>query len=95
MAVPGLGFAAILVVALALQLRGISGEFLADDFSHLDVISRFADQSRLWSWTMARFYEPLGNGTFAYRPIAFATYALDWLAYRGNATGWRVTSLLL
>lgn len=93
--VPGLAFVAVLVVALALQLRGIAGDFLADDFSHLDVISRFASQSRLWSWTMARFYEPLGNGTFAYRPIAFATYVLDWLAYRGNATGWRITSLLL
>ena len=44
---------------------------------------------------MERFYQPLGKGTFAYRPIAFATYGLDWLAYRGNAAGWRITSLLL
>jgi hypothetical protein len=92
---PLMAFAAIAVIGMALQLRGIAGGFLGDDFSHLDVISRFADQSSLWSWTLARFYEPLGNGTFAYRPIAFATYALDWLAYRDNAAGWRITSLVL
>jgi hypothetical protein len=83
------------MVGSALHLRGIGGAFLADDFSHLDVISRFSDQSRLWSWTLARFYEPLGNGTFAYRPLAFATYALDWVAYRNDAAGWRLTSFAL
>jgi hypothetical protein len=92
---PWFAFAVVATVGSALQLRGIGGAFLADDFSHLDVISRFADQSRLLSWTVARFYEPLGNGTFAYRPLAFATYALDWAAYRNDAAGWRITSFAL
>jgi hypothetical protein len=92
---PWLAFAAVAVIGVALQLTGITGAFLGDDFSHLDVISRFDDQSRLWSWALARFYEPLGNGTFAYRPIAFATYVLDWFAYRDQAAGWRLTSLVL
>ena len=92
---PWFAFAAIAIIGMALQLRGISGDFLADDFGHIDVISHASDQSRLWSWTLSRFYQPLGNGTFAYRPLAFATYALDWLAYRDNAAGWRITSLVL
>jgi hypothetical protein len=92
---PWLALAAIAAIGMALQWTGIAGAFLGDDFSHLDVISRFAGQSGLWSWTLARFHEPLGNGTFAYRPLAFATYALDWLAYRDNAAGWRITSLVL
>jgi len=94
-ALPWFAFAAIAIIGMALQLRGISGDFLADDFGHIDVISHASDQSRLWSWTLSRFYEPLGNGTFAYRPIAFATYVLDWVAYREHATGWRITSLVL
>ena len=69
--------------------EGSPGAFLGDDFSHLDLISRVDGQSQLWTWVLARFHEPLGNGTFAFRPIAFATFALDWLAYGGNATGWR------
>ena len=92
---PWLAFAAVAVIGMALQLTGIAGAFLGDDFSHLDVISRFDGQSKLWSWAVARFYEPLGNGTFAYRPIAFATYVLDWFAYRDHAAGWRLTSLVL
>jgi uncharacterized membrane protein YozB (DUF420 family) len=92
---PWLALAAIAAIGMALQWTGIAGAFLGDDFSHLDVISRLAGQSGLWSWTLARFYEPLGNGTFAYRPLAFATYVLDWLAHRDNAAGWRITSLVL
>jgi hypothetical protein len=92
---PWFAFAVVAAVGSALQLRGIGGAFLADDFSHLDIIARVSDQSRLWSWTIARFYEPLGNGTFAYRPLVFASYALDWVAYRNEAAGWRITSLAL
>ena len=94
-AFPWLAFAAIAMIGLAMQFRGITGAFLGDDFSHLDLISRIDGQSRLWSWTLARFHEPLGNGTFAYRPLAFASFALDWAAYHDDAAGWRITSLIL
>ena len=94
-ALPWLAFAAIAIIGMAMQFRGVTGAFLGDDFSHLDLISRIDGQSRLWSWTLARFYEPLGNGTFAYRPITFASFALDWIVYRDNAAGWRITSLAL
>jgi hypothetical protein len=94
-ALPWLGFAGLALIGLALQLKGIDGAFLSDDFSHLDVIYRFANQGELWSWTVSRFYEPLGNGSFAYRPITFASYVLDWLAHGDSASGWRLTSICI
>ncbi|HQR10052.1 MAG TPA: hypothetical protein PLW68_01890 [Casimicrobiaceae bacterium] len=92
---PWAAFALVAMLGLALQLRGIAGGFLADDFSHLDFIYRVDGPSKMWSWTLARFYEPLGNGAFGYRPLAFLSYTLDWLAHGGDATGWRCTSLAL
>ena len=94
-ALPWLAFAAIAVIGMAMQFRGITGAFLGDDFSHLDLMSRVDGQPSLWSWTLARFHEPLGNGTFAYRPLTFASFALDWIAYRDSAAGWRITSLVI
>jgi len=87
--------AAIMTIALALQVNGIAGPFLSDDMAHMHLIFGFAEQSALGSWTLVRFYEPLGGGNYAYRPLTFASYVLDWLAYGENATGWRVTNLLL
>src|SRR5205085_5094662 len=52
-------------------------------------------RTELTSWLVERFYRPLGNATFAYRPLAFASYVGDWLLYGARATGWHVTNLLL
>jgi hypothetical protein len=90
-ALAGLVFA----VTLWLIARAAGGAFLSDDFSHLAAIFNADDRGQLWTWTLARFYEPLGNGNFAYRPIAFATYVGDWLAYGADATGWHLTNLAL
>src|SRR5262249_37394552 len=65
-ALAGLVFA----VTLWLIARGAGGAFLSDDFSHLAAIFNADDRGRLSAWTLARFYEPLGSGNFAYRPIA-------------------------
>ncbi|MEO8753866.1 MAG: hypothetical protein ABI624_14450 [Casimicrobiaceae bacterium] len=90
---PFVALAITALAALALQLYNVAGTFLSDDFGHLGVIARFAERDALGAWTLARFYEPLDSGNFAYRPLAFVTYALDWVAWRGNALGWRATSL--
>jgi hypothetical protein len=90
-ALAGLAFA----VTLWLIARGAPGAFLSDDFSHLAAIFNADDRGQLWAWTLARFYEPLGSGNFAYRPIAFVTYVGDWLLYGADATGWHLTNLAL
>jgi hypothetical protein len=94
-ALPFAALAAIAVIALALQLTGINGSFLSDDMAHMNLIFSVAERSALPSWTLARFYEPLGSGNYAYRALAFASFVVDWLAYGENATGWRVTNVLL
>jgi hypothetical protein len=90
-ALAGLVFA----VTLWLIARGAGGAFLSDDFSHLAAIFNADDRGQLSAWTLARFYEPLGSGNFAYRPMAFATYVGDWLVYGADATGWHLTNLAL
>ncbi len=87
--------AAALAVVLVAHLRGIGGAFLSDDYAHLGWIHDASERGTLWSWTLSRFYLPLGSGNYAYRPLAFATYVLDWIAYGANATGWHVTNLIL
>ncbi len=80
---------------LVAHLRGIGGAFLSDDYAHLGWVHDASERGTLWSWTLSRFYLPLGSGNYAYRPLAFATYVLDWIAYGANATGWHVTNLIL
>jgi hypothetical protein len=83
------------MAALVLHLLGIDGGFLCDDFGHLDVIARNSDRGTLGAWVVARFFHGLDNGNFAYRPIVFASYALDWVVYGADATGWHATNLAL
>ena len=94
----GAAFVALALLALAavaIWIANLGGTFLSDDFAHLAVIHGAHERSALGAWVVARFFEPLGNGTFAYRPLAFATYALDWTFYGTDAVGWRLTSVLL
>ena len=88
-------FAAIVLAALALQLRGLGGAFLGDDFSHVNAVYRAAARGELWPWTLSLFVRPLENASFAYRPLGFVSYALDWSLHGARAGGWRVSSILL
>ena len=85
----------LILIVLALHLRGLGGDFLSDDFSHLGAIARNDAQGRLGAWLVERFVHGLDNGNFAFRPIAFASYALDWRLYGADATGWHATNLAL
>ena len=88
-------FAAIVLAALVIQLRGSSGAFLGDDFSHVNAVYRAAARGELWPWTLSLFARPLENASFAYRPLGFVSYAVDWSLYGARAAGWRVTSIVL
>ena len=87
--------ALLLLAVLVLHVRGLGGDFLSDDFSHLGVVARNDAQGRLGAWLAERFLHGLDNGNFAFRPIAFASYALDWRLFGANATGWHATNLVL
>src|SRR5271167_3763920 len=86
---------AIFAAAVWMLARGVGGAFLSDDFGHVHAIFNAAKDGELGAWTLQRFYEPLDNGNFAYRPVALATYVGDWILYGANATGWHITNLAL
>ena len=92
-AIAALGLVVAIVVFL--DVRGITGSFLSDDFAHLHVIAHMDRDHALGAWVLARFVEPLGSGNFAYRPIVFLCYAIEWRLFGAWAAGWRITSLLV
>jgi hypothetical protein len=89
-----LALAAIALCA-ALHLRAFGGAFLGDDMAHLNVIATMDRQHALGQWLLARFVEPLGNGNFAWRPLAFLSYAAEWRVFGTWVPGWRAVELLL
>jgi len=86
---------AVIVAVLAMNLRGLPGSMLGDDFSHFNVIAQTDRQGQLAEWLLGNFVRPLGNGNFAYRPILFLSYALDWRLWGANPVWSHLTNLAL
>ena len=84
-------FAACLII----HLRAIGGDFLSDDFAHTGWIAEAHGKGELLDWLVKRLYLPLDSGNYAYRPVVFASYALDWVCYGANAAGWHITNLAI
>ena len=82
-------------LCLQLHLRALGGDFLSDDFVHAAWIASAQANGELGHWLLRRFYLPLDSGNYAYRPVVFASYALDWVAHGGQAAGWHLTNLLV
>ena len=87
--------AAVIVAVAVLNLRGLPGSLLADDFSHFNVIAQSDRDGRLQEWLLGNFVRPLGNGNNAYRPILFLSYGLDWRMWGANAIGGHLANLAL
>ena len=47
------------------------------------------------SWFASTFSSPLPTGNFAYRPVVFTSYAIDYLVFGTNAWGWHLTNVLV
>jgi hypothetical protein len=87
--------AAVIVAVAVLNLRGLPGSWLGDDFSHFNIIAQTDREGRLSEWLLGNFVRPLDNGNFAYRPILFLSYALDWRLWGANAIGGHLVNLVL
>jgi hypothetical protein len=87
--------AVIVVVALRLQLHEVDGAFLSDDYGPLDGIFRASRSDGLWAWAISNFYPRAPVANFAYRPLTWTTFIFDWFAFGANATGWRVTNVVI
>ena len=92
---PALLFLVALSVCLVAHLSGLGGSFLSDDFVHAKLIADAQGRGELSNWLIERLYLPLGSGNFAYRPVAFASYALDWFLFGTSAWGWHLSNLLI
>ena len=80
-------------VCAIIHLRGIGGDFLSDDFVHAGWIAAASDKGELFKWLVQRLYLPLDSSNFAYRPVVFASYALDWIfLVTTHGAGTRATS---
>lgn len=86
---------AAFALCLGIHLHGIGGDFLSDDFVHAAWIAEAQGKGELLDWLVKRFYLPLESGNYAYRPVVFASYTLDWICYGTNATGWHFTNLAI
>ena len=82
-------------VCAIIHLCGIGGDFLSDDFAHAGWIAAASDKGELLWWLVQRLYLPLDSGNFAYRPVVFASYALDWIFFGNTAQGWHATNLVI
>jgi hypothetical protein len=85
----------VVIAVVWLHVRGLPGSFLSDDFAHLDFIARADRDGRLGAWLLDRFVAGLDNGNYAFRPLAFLSYALDWRLHGAHPAGWHATNLLL
>lgn len=84
-----------IAACVAIHLRAIGGDFLSDDFAHASWLADAQSKGELLDWLVSRLYLPLGSGNYAYRPVVFASYALDWVIYGTNAAGWHLTNLVI
>ncbi len=84
-----------LAVSAAIHLRAIGGDFLSDDFAHASWVADAHRKGELLEWLFKLLHSPLGSGNYAYRPVVFASYALDWIIYGTNAAGWHLTNLVI
>jgi hypothetical protein len=87
--------AAVFVGAVSSHIAAIDGAFLADDYGNLYAIFAASERGALWTWILSLFHSPLGNGTYAFRPLQYVSYGLDWLAFGPNPVGWRASTIVL
>ncbi len=85
----------VLSACAAIHLYAIGGDFLSDDFAHVLWIAEAESKGELLDWLVSRLYLPLDSGNYAYRPVVFASYALDWIIYGTQAAGWHLTNFFI
>ena len=77
----------LLMGAMLFGIRLLGGYFLADDFSQLAAFGHWERQGTLGAEVMARFAGSIDGVNGFWRPLTFATYALNYLVNRADASG--------
>ncbi|APV49932.1 hypothetical protein BWI17_09690 [Betaproteobacteria bacterium GR16-43] len=88
-------WAAVLIGA-ALVFAPLSGiYFLADDFVPLVLLRHWQDEGRIGAELAARFHGGLDPQNHFYRPLSYASFALNYFAGGTNATSWLAVNVAL
>ena len=85
----------LLVGALLFSIRLVGGYFLADDFVQLANFAHWERQGTLGAEVMARFAASIDGVNGFWRPLTFATFALNYLGNGADAWGWLAVNLAL
>lgn len=85
----------LLVGALLFSIRLVGGYFLADDFVQLANFAHWERQGTLGAEVMARFAASIDGVNGFWRPLTFATFALNYLVNGADAWGWLAVNLAL
>ncbi|MBL8522298.1 MAG: hypothetical protein JNN20_01280, partial [Betaproteobacteria bacterium] len=92
------GLVVITVVALvtAAFAPTLGDYFLSDDFSYVYQLAEQHGNGQLLSDVASQFTRGLTSGSdFYYRPLTYASFALDYLVHGASPFGFRLTNLLL
>lgn len=74
----------------------LGGFFLSDDFSYISTIAEASSRGALLGEVTRNFSHGLVSaGDSYYRPLTYASFALDYMLYGAAATGYRITNLSL
>jgi hypothetical protein len=87
--------AVVLIVAIIACLRLGRGYFLADDFVQLANFSHWHARGELWPQVLSRFAASIDGVNGFYRPLTFATYALNYVLGDAQAGRWLGVNLAL
>lgn len=82
-------------VTLLMYLRSLTGYFLGDDLGFLHSIAQGAREDRLLPQLAAEWTTAQARGGFFYRPMVTLAFAVDYVLWGVNPTGWHITNLLL
>jgi hypothetical protein len=73
----------------------LTNGFLADDYTYLVSLGWWADDGELLQRVLRNFIAGIDAGSFYYRPLPIASFALNFLAGGADPVGWRSVNLVL
>jgi len=77
----------LLLVALA-YLPGFGGFWIGDDLTNLHHFHRWSEDGRLWSDTLARFFQGISAQGSAYRPLSILSLSANYAVAGSHYAGW-------
>lgn len=89
----GLFVLAPFLVCALLYLPTLSGGFLSDDYSVVGALDGWAREHRLLAALLSKFFEGLDTPSHYYRPLAMASFGIDYALVGADPRLWRLTNL--